>query len=63
MEDNIGNLYNTLQAKVDQIKDDFDKFDNGNNLAGLRIRKAMQEIKVLSQNIRIAVQTIKNRKK
>lgn len=63
MADKINDLYCTLQTKVDQIKDDIDKFGNGNNLAGSRVRKVMQEIKVLSQNIRITVQTIKNRKK
>jgi len=36
------------------------KFANGNNSAGTRIRKMMQEIKVLAQKVRSDVQAAKN---
>ena len=39
---------------------DLEKFDNGNKSAGTRIRKAMQEIKLLAQQVRVKVQDIKN---
>jgi uncharacterized protein with PIN domain len=39
---------------------DYDKFKSGNKSAGTRIRKAMQEIKSLAQDVRLEVQEIKN---
>jgi len=45
------------------LEGDFDKFyDKGNQAAGTRIRKGMQELKNLAQEIRIEVQDIKNKK-
>ena len=53
--------YDDLKAKVDEIEEDVGKFyDKGNNAAGTRIRKAMQEVKALAQGIRKEVQEIKN---
>ena len=50
-----------LKAKIDEIEEDVGKFyDKGNNAAGTRIRKAMQEVKALAQDIRKEVQEIKN---
>ena len=39
---------------------DAEKFDAGNNSAGTRVRKAMQNIKSLAQNVRLEVQAQKN---
>tara|TARA_R110002074_G_scaffold361640_1_gene534674 strand:- start:287 stop:478 length:192 start_codon:yes stop_codon:yes gene_type:complete len=39
---------------------DYDKFGSGNKSAGTRLRKAMQEIKHLAQDVRTEVQEIKN---
>ena len=39
---------------------DAEKFDLGNNSAGTRVRKAMQNIKSLAQNVRLEVQAQKN---
>ena len=36
------------------------KFDQGNNSAGTRVRKAMQNIKGLAQHVRLEVQAQKN---
>jgi hypothetical protein len=49
-----------INGKEFNIKDDFEKFFvKGNKAAGARIRKAMQEIKKLTQEIRTDVQSYK----
>ena len=53
--------YQQLQDKLDEVKDDFEKFyDKENKAAGTRIRKAMQDLKNLAQEIRVEVQAKKN---
>jgi hypothetical protein len=55
-------------ARFDEVKDlilslegDFDKFYNkANQAAGTRVRKGMQELKTLAQEIRSEVQNNKN---
>ena len=50
-----------VKALVDSLEDDFAKFyDKGNQAAGTRVRKGMQELKNLAQEIRIDVQEKKN---
>ncbi len=50
-----------LKNLVDSMEADFDKFyDKGNKTAGTRIRKGLQELKTLAQEIRIEVQNSKN---
>lgn len=57
--------------RFDQIRDlvmgmegDFQKFyDKGNQAAGTRVRKGMQELKNMAQEIRLEVQNIKNESK
>tara|TARA_B100000287_G_C20607990_1_gene770860 strand:+ start:45 stop:218 length:174 start_codon:yes stop_codon:yes gene_type:complete len=51
---------NRIQEVLNNVQTDVEKFGNGNKAAGTRIRKAMQEIKTLAQNVRTQVQTIKN---
>ncbi len=44
------------------LEGDFDKFyDKENQAAGTRVRKGMQELKNLAQEIRIEVQETKNK--
>ena len=51
-----------LDGKKVNLKDDFDKFFvKGNKTAGTRIRKIMQEVKKLSQEIRTYVQEYKGK--
>jgi hypothetical protein len=51
-----------LDGKKVNLKDDFDKFFvKGNKTAGTRIRKIMQEVKKLSQEIRTDVQEYKGK--
>lgn len=53
--------YTKLKDLVASIEADADKFfNNGNSAAGTRVRKGMQEIKVLAQDIRNEVTEIKN---
>ncbi len=50
-----------LKGFVDGLEDDFSKFyQKGNKAAGTRVRKAMQELKRTSQDIRVEVQSMKN---
>ena len=45
------------------LEDDFDKFyDKSNQAAGTRVRKGMQDLKNISQGIRLDVQEMKNSK-
>ena len=39
---------------------DVEKFHQGNKSAGKRVRKAMQDIKNLAQEVRVEVQEMKN---
>lgn len=49
--------FEDLKGFVEDIEDDFKKFyDKGNKTAGTRVRKAMQELKRLAQEIRTEVQ-------
>ncbi|MEM6262274.1 MAG: histone H1 [Bacteroidota bacterium] len=54
--------YKTLKDLIISVEEDFAKFyDKGNKAAGTRVRKVMQEVKNLSQDIRKEVQEIKNK--
>lgn len=56
--------FNQLKSLVEGLEADFGKFYNdGNNAAGTRVRKGMQELKNLAQDIRLEVQEIKNKEK
>lgn len=56
--------YTKLKDLINSIEADADKFyNNGNSAAGTRVRKGMQEIKVLAQDIRNEVTEIKNSNK
>ena len=58
----LNNLFDELQDTVNDCQTDVSKFIEGNNSAGTRVRKAMQEIKKLAQFVRVEVQDQKNRK-
>ncbi len=60
----MSNRYEQLQGLLDTAKDDFQKFyEQDNQAAGTRVRKAMQELKNLAQEIRVEVQDMKNNNK
>ena len=55
------NRLERLITLLEDTRDDHDKFfGNGNNAAGTRIRRAMQEVKTLAQELRVEVQETKN---
>ncbi len=50
-----------IDGKEYNLKEDFEKFFvKGNKAAGARIRKVMQELKNLAQEVRVDVQSYKN---
>lgn len=49
-----------MQNFIGLAMTDAEKFDNGNNAAGTRVRKYMQDVKKLAQSIRAQVSDIKN---
>ena len=57
----LNSLFDELQDAVNDWQTDVSKFIEGNNSAGTRVRKAMQEIKKLAQFVRVEVQDQKNR--
>ena len=57
----LDSLFDDLQDVVNDCQTDVIKFVEGNNSAGTRVRKAMQTVKSLAQDIRIEVQDQKNR--
>jgi len=60
MESEITMILENIQRQVDEALVDAVKFDNGNNSAGTRVRKAMQNIKGLAQEVRVEVQEQKS---
>ena len=55
------NRFDELKNMVMALEDDFSKFyEKGNKAAGTRVRKGMQDLKELAQNIRVEVQSAKN---
>ena len=55
------NRYAQLREMLLSLETDFIKFyEKGNKAAGTRVRKGMQNLKVLAQDIRAEVQGMKN---
>ena len=53
--------FNELKSLLEGLESDADKFFNkGNNAAGTRVRKGLQELKNLSQDLRLKIQEAKN---
>lgn len=49
-------LLEQLQVTLNDVREDATKFsEKGNKAAGTRVRKQMQTIKSLAQNVRVAV--------
>ena len=58
----LDSLFDKLQDVINDCQTDVSKFVDGNNSAGTRVRKAMQTVKSLAQDIRVEVQDQKNQK-
>jgi|TARA_B110000444_G_scaffold73829_1_gene69470 hypothetical protein len=56
----LNNVFDELQNVINDCQGDVTKFVDGNNSAGTRVRKSMQDIKRLAQDIRTEVQSQKN---
>jgi len=56
----LSKTFDELQNAINDCQADVTKFVEGNNSAGTRVRKAMQTVKSLAQNVRIEVQEQKN---
>ena len=56
----LDSLFDELQDAVNDCQTDVTKFVEGNNSAGTRVRKAMQAVKALAQEVRLEVQHQKN---
>jgi hypothetical protein len=57
----LDSLFDSLQDVINDCQTDVTKFVDGNNSAGTRVRKAMQTVKSLAQEVRVEVQDQKNR--
>ncbi|MFA9477486.1 histone H1 [Phycisphaerales bacterium AB-hyl4] len=47
--------YEQLRNLIDSLEDDVRKAAGGNKAAGTRVRKQLQEVKNVSQNLRVKV--------
>ena len=56
----LSSTFDELQNAINDCQADVSKFVEGNNSAGTRVRKAMQTVKSLAQNVRTEVQDQKN---
>ena len=56
----LDSLFDDLQNVINDCQTDVTKFVDGNNSAGTRVRKAMQTVKSLAQEVRTEVQHQKN---
>jgi hypothetical protein len=53
--------FEEIRNLISSLEGDFEKFyDKKNQAAGTRVRKGMQDLKNLAQEIRIEVQDVKN---
>jgi len=59
-ENEVVKLYQKMGEEFERCMPDAEKFAEGNNSAGTRVRKSMQTIKNLAQEIRVEVQNQKN---
>ena len=56
----LNSTFDELQDAINDCQSDVTKFIEGNNSAGTRVRKAMQTVKSLAQDVRKEVQDQKN---
>jgi hypothetical protein len=59
-ENNIIKLFQKMGDEFAKVEIDTEKFVEGNNSAGTRVRKSMQVVKQLAQQIRVEIQNQKN---
>ena len=59
-ENEVIKLLQKMSNEFNSVEVDAEKFVEGNNSAGTRLRKAMQNIKNIAQQVRVEVQNQKN---
>ena len=59
-ENEVIKLLQKMGNELNNVETDAEKFVEGNNSAGTRLRKAMQNIKNIAQEVRVEVQNQKN---
>lgn len=59
MESTVVKLVRDMGALLDQLQSEVEKFDQGNNAAGTRVRKGMMDIKRMAQEVREEVTAVK----
>ena len=59
-ENEVIKLLQKMGKELSNIEVDAEKFVEGNNSAGTRVRKTMQTVKNLAQQVRVEVQNQKN---
>ena len=57
---NLEELLDEMQNEMHSAHEDLEKFNGGNRSAGTRVRKSMQSIKTMAQDVRVQVQETKN---
>jgi len=60
MDNKIKDLYQVMKDEYKNSTIDMEKFCEGNHSAGTRVRKSMQTLKTLAQEVRAQVQEQKN---
>ena len=60
LDNNVIKLMQDMEKVFIPCVEDAEKFAQGNNSAGTRVRKHMQQVKNLAQKIRVEVQEQKN---
>ena len=57
---NLEELLDVMQDEMHSAHEEIEKFMGGNKSAGTRVRKSMQSIKTMAQNVRKQVQERKS---
>ena len=60
MDNKVFDTWNDINGIMENSQEDLTRFINGNKAAGTRLRKHMQNIKHLAQEVRLQVQQQKN---
>jgi len=60
-ENKVSQLFEEIKSTIEETQTDVDKFsEKGNGSAGTRVRKSMQTLKNLGQELRKEISTQKN---
>ena len=60
MDNKVFDTWNDINGIMENSQEDLTRFNNGNKAAGTRLRKHMQNIKHLAQEVRVEVEQQKN---